>query len=422
MNIVGLITEYNPFHNGHFYHIQEAKRRTGADAVVVIMSGDYVQRGTPALLPKQLRAKAALLSGADLILELPVCFSTGSAEFFAMGAVSILEQLGCVRSICFGSECADLQMLKTIAELFVQEPAEYRVFLSRELKKGTSYPAARQLALSSYLKSDEAGQILEHPNNTLGIEYLKALCRLNSKILPYTIRRKGSGYHDKEVNEGHYSSASAIRQMLLEPSAFLPGKQTMPAKTQAGLNAQVPPAMSQLLTESYGQRYPVYANDFSLLLKYQLLRGTKEDFLSYMDLSEDLANRILNRKNRFTSFEDFCRLLKTKEMTHARISRCLLHILLGITKEDMETYKHEGFGQYARILGFRKDRTDILSYVKAASSIPLVTKLTQTRELSSTALHMLEQDIFASDLYESVIADKFGTPFVSAYRQQILKI
>ena len=150
MNIVGLITEYNPFHNGHLYHIQEAKRVTGADAAVVIMSGNFVQRGTPAIMPKHLRAKAALLSGADLVLELPVCFATGSAEFFAMGAVALLDSLGCIDSICFGSECGDSETLGKIARILAEEPGDYKSILQDALRKGVSFPQARQTALTQY--------------------------------------------------------------------------------------------------------------------------------------------------------------------------------------------------------------------------------------------------------------------------------
>ena len=144
MNIVGLITEYNPFHNGHLYHIQEAKRVTGADAAVVIMSGNFVQRGTPAIMPKHLRVKAALLSGADLVLELPVCFATGSAEFFSMGSVALLDSLGCIDSICFGSECGDSKTLGKIARILAEEPGDYKNVLQDALRKGVSFPQARQ--------------------------------------------------------------------------------------------------------------------------------------------------------------------------------------------------------------------------------------------------------------------------------------
>ena len=189
MKIVGLITEYNPFHNGHLHHIQEAKRVTGADTVIVVMSGDYVQRGVPAIMPKRIRAEMALRCGASAVFELPVCYATGSAEYFAMGAVSLLDRLGVVDSLCFGSECNDLDALSHVADILSQEPEGYRTLLKSALKKGCSFPAARHSAMLEYTSSASVASLLDDPNNILGIEYLKALKKLNSSIKPFTIRR-----------------------------------------------------------------------------------------------------------------------------------------------------------------------------------------------------------------------------------------
>ena len=203
MKIVGLITEYNPFHNGHLYHIEKALEVTGADTAIVVMSGNYVQRGAPAIMPKHLRAEVALEAGVPLVLELPVCYACGSAEYFAEGAVSLLEQLGCIDCICFGSECGDYYLLEKIAHITADEPEEYRSFLQANLKSGLSFPLARQAALKSYLQDPSLDEILEQPNNILGIEYIKALYRRKSPIGAYTIKRKVSGYHDKDLKEGY---------------------------------------------------------------------------------------------------------------------------------------------------------------------------------------------------------------------------
>ena len=192
MKIVGLITEYNPFHNGHLYHIEEAKRVTGADTVVVVMSGDYVQRGTPAVMPKRLRTEMALKCGAGAVFELPVCYASGSAEFFAMGAVSLLDHLGAVDSICFGSESNDLEALQEIAGILLEEPDGYQELLKEALRSGQSYPSARQKALAGCTGNDALASLLDDPNNILGIEYLKALRKLNSSMVPYTILLQGS--------------------------------------------------------------------------------------------------------------------------------------------------------------------------------------------------------------------------------------
>ena len=395
MKIVGIIAEYNPFHNGHQYHIEEAIKIAGADAAIVVMSGDFVQRGTPAIMPKHIRAEMALNGGASLVLELPVPYATGSAEYFAHGAISLLNKLGCVDSICFGSECGEIIKLEELAHILSEEPEEYRFLLSSYLKQGNSFPHARQLAIHDYLNSDSADEILASPNNILGIEYLKALYRLHSKMKAYTIRRISSNYHDQELKET-YSSASAIRNEIKRDSMDT-------------LLSQVSETNLKLLRNLKNLRYPVYPNDFSLVLKYKLMQESKESLMKYADVSEELANRILNRLDEYKNLEQFCDILKTKELTYSRISRALLHILLDIKSEDYRDIT------YARVLGFRKSHSGILTQIKQNASIPLVTKLTAFPDLEE-----LKLDIKASNLYESVLTDKYQTAFQSEYTKSIV--
>ena len=427
MKIVGLITEYNPFHNGHLYHMQKAKEITGADSVIAVMSGNYVQRGAPAIMPKHLRAEVALEAGIPLVLELPVCYASGSAEYFADGAISLFEKLGCIDSICFGSECGDYYLLEKVAHVTADEPEAYKQTLQDALKQGLSFPLARQAALKAYFQDPSLDDILEQPNNILGIEYIKALYLRKSPIGAYTIRRKISGYHDKELSPG-YSSASAIRRLLAFAgnSVHLASEEMYDepglSEVLTRLEGQVPPSCIRSLEETHRVRYPVYANDFSLLFRYRLLTETRKSLAGYLDMTEELANRMINHANDFITFDQFCDLLKTRDMTYSRISRCLLHILLNIRTEDMTLYKEEGGCQYARVLGFSKDGAKLLTRIKRTSSVPLLTKLTQTEGLSKTGLRMLRQDIFAADLYESVITDKFKMPFISEYQQQIVRV
>ena len=402
MKIVGLIAEYNPFHNGHQYHIEKAKEITGADAVIVVMSGNFVQRGAPAIMPKHLRAEMALRAGASLVIELPVCYATGTAEQFAYGGVSILNSLGCVDAICFGSECGDINVLNELAKVLCNEPAEYKDSLQKHLRSGLSFPLARQKAIEEVYPSQGFSNILEQPNNILGIEYLKALYRLNSNIKPYTIQRVSSQYHDVDLQE-EFSSATALRQVI--------GENSIP-----GLVGQIPNDNISLFQNNYQKRYPIFTNDFSLLLKYRLLNETKSSLSQYADVSQELANRICNQLNNYVSFEQFCELLKTKEMTYSRISRALIHILLGIKKTDYTDIQH------ARVLGFRKDDADVLTVIKNASAIPLLTKLTATKDSSDSAVHMLNQDIYSSNLYESVVTNKFKTPFINEYEHAIIRV
>ena len=413
MKTVGLITEYNPFHNGHAYHIEKAKMLTGADRVIVVMSGDFVQRGAPAVMPKHLRTESALLSGASLIIELPVCFATGSAEYFAQGSISLLNQLGCIDSICFGSECGDLHLLKEIAQILADEPIEYQTALKQALKEGASFPAARQEALNIY--SDKYSEILASPNNILGIEYLKALAKIHSKMEPFTIKRIGAGYHDMYIN-GQFSSATAIRSDIYQLADVNSSSESLPL---THIQTQVPSSCHELMKKNYQTRYPVKADDFSLLLKAKLLSETAGSLSHYLDMSPELANRILRLRNDYLSFEQFCDLLKTKELTRSRISRSFIHVLLGITNDWLTAMKAPA--PYARILGFRRDHADLLGILKRTSDIPLITSPART-VLADTAYQMLELDIYASDLYESVITDLYGTPFHNELTKQIIKI
>lgn len=428
MKIVGLIAEYNPFHNGHQYHIEKSKEITGADTAIVVMSGDYVQRGTPAIMPKYLRAEMALRCGAGAVFELPVCYSTGSAELFAMGAVSFLDSLGIVDSICFGSECNDLDGLKAVADILCEEPEEYRQLLQTHIKNGLSFPAARQKALTSYMNSPKHALLLSDPNNILGIEYLKALKKLDSSIHPYTIRREESHYHDTELQD-HYSSASAIRSLLAYSSSALSTQydggtfeNTHFSNILNELEDQVPSCCLELLKDYHHVMYPVYQNDFSLLMKYKLLNKSAQDLTRYLDVSEELANRISGQLNNFFNYKQFCELLKTKEMTQTRINRALLHIMLGIKKRNVEEYIDGGYHYYARLLGFRKDREKLLGSVTKNGILPLVTSLYQTEDIPDAGKKMLNHDILASNLYKSVSTDKYKTAFQNEYSQMLLKV
>lgn len=428
MKIVGLITEYNPFHNGHLYHIHESLRITGADAALVVMSGDYVQRGTPAIMPKRLRTEMALYCGAGAVLELPVCYATGSAEFFALGAISLLDSLGIVDSVCFGSECSDLPLLQKIAGLLVDEPEQYREILRHELKLGKSFPAARQTAVVFCTGDPRCADILKDPNNILGIEYLKALKKCGSSIRPYTIRRKGAGYHSSQL-DGLYSSASAIRSLLAYSSSSIHTEFAGDDSTELSfsdilneLGNQIPKKCLELLSDFHKIQYPVYQNDFSLILKYKLLNKHPKSLVRYMDVSPELAARICTSLNDFFNYKQFAGLLKTKELTQTRINRALLHIMLGIKKDSVSEYMNSGYNFYARLLGFRKDCSQILTEISKKSSLPLLTKLAESRELCELGQRMLRDDILASNLYTSVVTDKFKTAFLNEYKQRIIKI
>jgi len=428
MKTVGLITEYNPFHNGHLYHIEMAQKTTHADTVIVIMSGDYVQRGTPAIMPKALRTEMALQCGASVVFELPVCYATGSAELFAMGAVSFLDALNVVDSICFGSECNDLEKLQVIADFLCEEPSEFKQALQERLKEGATFPAARHHALESCMNNPEYTDIIRDPNNILGIEYLKALKKLNSPMKAHTIQRQESHYHDLELRS-KYSSASAIRSLLAYSGSVI---STQPVEgtfdnTQYSnifhtLEEQVPNHCLDILKDYHRVKYPLYQNDFSLLLKYKLLNKTPADLFRYVDVSEEMANRIYNQINNYFNYKQFRTLIQTKDVTTTRVNRALLHILLGTKKNNLHDYIEGGYHYYARLLGVRKDKERILSIISKNSRIPLLSKLSEEDSLPKLGSQMLYHDILASNLYSSVITYKFRTAFANEYKQPIIKL
>ena len=444
MKIAGIIAEYNPFHQGHRYQLDVLKRQYRPDYVIVAMSGDFVQRGTCALLNKYARARMALLQGADLILELPTCFATSSAELFARGGVLLFAATGLTDYLCFGAESRDLNRLKELADLLIEEPDWYRNRFKDGLKQGLSFPAARAKALPEY------EDLLEFPNNILALEYLKAMKEIAPGMEPVLIQRKGSGYHDMELT-GPFVSASAIRgqlqasagatgeklpvsacttdEKLPASEAFLRGGDTqctsavLPEALQNAL-----PAESFRILEAYQKEAAfLWENDFSLLLHHALLRETAESLLRYEDMTEALANRILRQRENFLSWSQFCEACDSRDMTYARISRALTHLLLGIGKDDLDSYRRlSGTASglpYLRILGFRGSAAPLLTELKKRAKAPVLTSLSSAEEvLSGPGLQMLARDLYASDLYRSVLTAKTGKLFPTEYRRKLLTV
>lgn len=420
MRITGLITEYNPFHNGHKYHIEEAKRLTKADYIVVVMSGDFVQRGAPACMDKYLRTEMALSCGADIVVELPVLFATASAEYFALGAVKILDSLGFVDSICFGSELGEITPLEEMAEKLLTETTNYKNTLASYLQNGDTYPVARKKALLSELPDsihEQYEHILASPNNILGMEYIKALKLLGSSMKPYTIKRKTAAYHEQELNT-EISSATSIRNEFSKNRVEL-------------LETTVPPRVYELMREYYHKRFPITADDFSSEIYYQLLFSTPDSLKQYLDISEDLSLRIWNSINEFESTTQFIQCIKSKNYTMTRISRCLNHILLQIKQDDLHPNTNDqntttllnnrALPLYIRILGLRKEASFLLKKKSVDNTLPLITKVADAKQqLSEEAFRMLELDIKASTLYQNKIYEKYQIRLAGEYKQGII--
>lgn len=427
MSITAIIAEYNPFHNGHLYQIQQAKLLTGCDHVIAVMSGSFVQRGEPCLMDKFDRACCALAGGLDAVFELPVHIATASAEGFASGAVSLLNGLGCVDYLCFGSECGSLDLLDSIAQILVSQPDHFQHLLRTYLKDGLSFPAAREEALLDYINTIPAARrqlaellpdymsfsdFLSMPNNILGIEYLKALKKSGSTIKPVTLRRKGSGYHSLSVSS--LCSASAIRSLLEKegPSPMV--------------RAAMPSEAFSVIQKSWHVTCPVFMQDFSPMLRYRLLNLTDwEQLCSFADVPTDLARRIFSMRSGYLDYASFVTGLKTRNQTASSIRRALLHILLDIRKDTNGTSGHQAL--FARLLGMQKD-SSVLSEIKKNSRLPVITKpadacsllehyYSNQTFLLGPAKEQFSDTVRSGELFHGVICEKFHTAAYSEYRQ-----
>ncbi len=411
MKVCGIVAEYNPFHNGHENQIKQAREITGADKVVVVMSGDFTQRGLPAFLDKYKRTEMALKGGADLVLELPLYYSVGSAEFFASGSIALLDKLGIVDSLCFGSECGDIGLLNDIADILNDRKEELHDVIREKMKTGLSYPIARAQTIEEMIPdSFEHVQAMSEPNNILGFEYLRAIKQRGSSIEPFTNLRIGSGYHDRMV-QSTLSSAMAIRESVYETGEL------------DKIRPQVPYYVFDIMKEEFNETFPIFEQDISAMLKYKLLLDASTGYTSYVDISSDFSDKILKNLNRYSSFSQFCDLLKSKDITYARVSRSLLHILLNIRKDRMDQFKADDYIYYARMLGFREESKDLLTEIKNHSTIPLLSKLADAKNhLDDRGMTMLEGDIQAAHIYDTLVTEKFHAATISEYSREIVRV
>ncbi len=389
MKVCGIIAEYNPFHNGHAYHIEKTKEVTNCDAIVAIMSGNFVQRGAPALFDKWTRTEMALKNGIDLVIELPTYYATSSAEFFAQGSVGLLDSLGIVDSLSFGAKTTDLDALKRVANVLYLEPNDYKIMLQNELKKGLSFPIARSNALKNFIKKEYdakyISEILLDANNVLGIEYLKALMYNNSPIVPNIIKRKGEDYNSTNIVDG-VCSATAIRK-LLEKQEIEVLQDVMPKESFDILN-----------TELLSGKQPMNIEKYEKEIFYILRRSLANDLFELADVSEGLENVLKKASNETTEIEKLIDMMKSKRYTRTRIQRILLHALLNITKDEVNNYKYNP--QYIRVLGFTKTGEKLLTQIYNKSNLPIVTSVSKfLKSANETGRRMIEKDILATNIY-----------------------
>lgn len=386
--VVGIIAEYNPFHNGHYYHLQKAKQEANADYCIAVISGNFTQRGDVSIVNKWAKAYMAICGGADLVIELPTIYSVSSAENFANGAIKILDSLKIVDSFAFGAEANDLATLNNIANVLNEEPKGYTNILNHELKKGISYPAARENAIMMYLNDIKRyANVMGNPNNILAVEYLKALKNQKSKLTPIMIKRQKVYYNEHRIVDG-YASATGIRE-LLKNKEYSDVSKVVPRSTYQILGQQANSGRMILSLEKY-QKEIIYA----------LRKMTVEEIAELPDVSEGLENSIKNAANNCNNLTELINGIKSKRYTQTRIQRILIYALLGINKKMMENSKK--VIPYTRVLGFNSKGKMLISEIMNKN--PKINMITSVKKYmdqnkNKQLAEMLDVDIFATDVY-----------------------
>ena len=384
--ILGIVSEYNPFHNGHLHHLEVSKQITKTDFSVVVMSGNFVQRGDTSLINKWVKTEMALKAGIDLVIELPTVYAISSAENFADGAIKILNSLGVVDFVSFGSAIVEITPLNDIANILYREPKEFSSLITAQLKSGLSFPRAREIAINQFFgTSKKYSEILNNPNNILGIEYLKSLKKHRSHIRPLTIKRDYSDYNSTKVKKG-IASATAIRTMI---------------ENKKNVHYVVPFETYELLDEEINSgRIIPNLSVFEKEIIYTLRRMTLSEIANIPDVSEGLENKIKLAANNFNTLPELIANIKSKRYTQSRIQRILLYALLNITQKDINSSKR--VTPYIRVLGFNKHGKRIISAIAAANpKLKIIVSVKKFVENSNdtTLRNMISKDILATNIY-----------------------
>lgn len=385
--VLGIIAEYNPFHNGHLYHLNESKKLTNSDITVAVIGGNFTQRGDTSIIDKWSKTKMALENGVDLVIELPTIYSISSAENFANGAIKILNSLGIVDYISFGTECADISILKDIALLLAEEPPLFKSTLSSYLNEGLSFPLARQKAIETFFNNDPKYlNIISSPNNILGIEYLKALKSVSSNITPVCISRSKTNYNDNVCLE-NIASATAIRQAILNDNKDL---------------GNLMPKESFHILESKKNDFVSSISCFEKEILYKFRTMSIVDIQNLPDVSEGLEFSLKTASLQANTLSSFFENVKSKRYTLTRLQRICLYAILNISKYDMDISRNNI--PYVRILGFNDVGKSILSDIKEFN--PNISLVTSTKKFIDGNFDnnpnyqlMFNKDILASNIY-----------------------
>ncbi|SDY92321.1 nucleotidyltransferase [Tindallia californiensis] len=395
MKVLGLITEYNPFHNGHLYHLEKSKSITDSDYSIAVMSGHFMQRGEPAMINKWLRAEMAIKNGVDLVVELPTVYACSTADQFARGSIALLNNMNIIDHICFGSESGDIDVFEKISNLLTDPPASLNHLVKHYLNKGHSFARAQQLAISNFYPSPQINSFFQQPNNILGMLYMKHLKQLKSSIIPYTIKRLGSPYHSKELS--NISSATGIR-------THIDGVDSLPM-----IKSSIPAPSYQVLKRYFSEnKNIVKTEDLDLLLMGIVKRMTIHDFRNLPDVTEGLENKLNDCAKKNSSSIDFCTCVKSKRYPRTRIQRILMHALLNIQKTDTHLFHHKKTPSYIRVLAFNEKGRFLLRKCKELSSLPIITKVASFNSRNTSEERMLEIDLQATDLYHLSLPNSYS--------------
>ena len=393
MHITAIITEYNPFHNGHLYQIEQIKKRHPDGKIMIVMSGNFAQRGIPCIADKYTRSEMALLNGVDLVLELPVVYATSSAEYFARAAIGILHKSGIVDELCFGSETPHIHAMQYLAELLVYEPKPVSQHIKSLLNSGMSYPQARTKALITYIEDTQKTtpfckqvflDLLSQPNNILGLEYLKALKYYNASIKPFALQRKTAHYHDLSL-EGPIASATAIRHHI-DSQEIESIKKVMPTSAFERLKSCIDKPTSLDMASS--------------LFHYKMIMSELDDLYAIWDVPKNLCHSLYHEALTFNSLSHIINQSTSKTYTRSTVQRAIVHLLLNIQTEDVLQYKQKDYIPYIRLLACKKSAGDLLSKLTQCSQVPVIINPSKAPAvLDDIGQSLLNYELKASKLY-----------------------
>ncbi len=393
MRTIGIICEYNPFHYGHQYLIEQAKKHGDGQFIVCVLSSNFLQRGVPSLVNKYDRAKMAILGGADLVIEIPSIFSCRNAKEYAYHAVNLLHKLGICDTLIFGSESGDIKMLSDIADILIKEPEPYRIILKKFLQLGLSYPKARANALSAFLDNPLIDELVKSSNNILAIEYIIAIKQLLSPIKYETIKRQGASYLDESLSKS-FSSATAIRKSINSNGLL-------------SIKEQVPRSSYNILEN----KNFVFPDQLSQLINYKLASLTKSELQTFLNVTEGLENRLKEGASKHLSFTELVDFVASKRYPKTRIQRILIHILLGFTQDIISQDI-----SYARLLYISKHGENLFSVLHKNTLIPVFTSFNQFYKIAPTKIKkLLDLELKASNIYESLSGGTLNSEYTHKF-------